>query len=129
MESKPDRRIDYIELPSSDIAATKQFYSTAFGWSFIDYGTDYVAFAGAYVDGGFELGAPVAPRLSSTVSSAKRRATSGALVILYAADLEKSLADVKKAGGEIFLEIFSFPGGRRFHFLDPSGNELAIWSE
>lgn len=128
-ESKPDLRIDYIELPTTDVAKTKQFYGNAFGWSFVDYGPAYVAFTGAFVDGGFELGAPVSPRLSGDDAKEKKRATSGALVVLYASDLERALDSVVRAGGEIFLGIYSFPGGRRFHFIDPSGNELAVWSE
>jgi predicted enzyme related to lactoylglutathione lyase len=129
MSEKPDLRIDYVEFPATDMEATKAFYSAAFGWSFVDYGPDYVAIQGAYLDGGFDLSAAVAPKLGKEGHGEKLRVTAGVLIVLYAADLEKSLEAVKSAGGVISKGIFSFPGGRRFHFLDPNGNELAIWSE
>jgi uncharacterized protein len=110
-----DRRIDYIELPATDIAATKQFYGDVLGWKFEDYGPDYTSFFDGRLAGGFTKSAAVAE--------------GGVLVVLYAADLEAILDKVKSAGGRIVQEIFSFPGGRRFHFLDPNGNQLAIWSE
>lgn len=108
--------IDYIELPAADIPAAKQFYGRAFGWTFTDYGPDYASFHGAGIDGGLR-GEP------------ERPPRGGALVILYAADLEAAEARVTQAGGEIVQPIFAFPGGRRFHFLDPAGNELAVWSD
>lgn len=107
-------QIQYIEFFSQDIERIKRFYSAAFGWVFTDYGPDYTAFSGEYIDGGFAIGEP---RQGSI------------LVILYSNDLEASLASVKHAGGEITKPIFSFPGGRRFHFTDPDGNELAVWSD
>lgn len=110
--------INYIEMPSSDIEATKAFYGAAFGWTFQDWGPDYVSFAGAGIEGGFEHD-PVG----------RQPSTDGALVILYSADLAASESAVTSAGGTISRSAFSFPGGRRFHFLDPSRNELAIWSE
>lgn len=110
-----DRRIDYIEFRSIDIAATKQFYGQAFGWRFDDYGPDYTAFEDGQLNGGFEKADPITP--------------GGALVVLYASDLEATEAKVTEAGGRIVRETFSFPGGRRFHFSDPSGNELAVWSD
>ena len=110
-----DLGIDYIELHVSTVPGAKQFYSDAFGWDFQDWGPDYASFEHANVAGG----------LTSQDSS-----TSGApLVILYASKLEEALARVEKAGGKIVKPIFSFPGGRRFHFSDPAGNELAIWGE
>jgi predicted enzyme related to lactoylglutathione lyase len=108
--------INYIEFPAVDMESTKQFYGAAFGWEFIDYGPDYVSFSGAGVDGGFTM--------ESEVSGA-----SGVLVVLYHSDLEKIEQKVKELGCEVVKPIFDFPGGRRFHFLDPNGNELAIWSE
>jgi pimeloyl-ACP methyl ester carboxylesterase/predicted enzyme related to lactoylglutathione lyase len=108
--------IDYIEFSVRDIEAAKRFYGTAFGWKFMDYGPDYAGIQG----GGREQGGL---RRAETVPKG------GPLVILYSDNLEASLASVKAAGGKIVQEIFSFPGGRRFHFADPSGNELAIWSE
>lgn len=110
-----NNRIDYIELPATDIPATKAFYGGAFGWTFTDYGPDYLAFQDGETDGGFEK-----------VPSVTR---GGPLVILYSSELENTLATVEKHGGKIAKAIFSFPGGRRFHFLDPNGNELAVWSD
>ena len=116
-----DRHINYIELPASDMVAAKKFYSAAFGWQFTDYGPDYASFAAkeAGVDGGLRGDGEVRPASPDT----------GALVVLYATDLEAMLARVQKAGASIVKPIFSFPGGRRFHFRDPSGNELAVWSD
>jgi uncharacterized protein len=107
-------RIDYIEFPATQIARTKQFYIDAFGWKFTDYGPDYTSFEDGRIAGGF------------TKANA---AGKGVLVVLYAADLAATEARVRKAGGTIVKPAFSFPGGRRFHFTDPSGNELAVWSE
>lgn len=107
--------LNYIEFTATDLEAIKKFYSTTFGWKFTDYGPDYVAFSDGAFDGGFERG--------------DERTTAGPLVILYSHDLEASLAAVTQNGGTILRPIFSFPGGRRFHFADPCGNELAIWTE
>ena len=111
---REDGKIDYVEFPGTDLPATKRFYGAAFGWTFQDYGPDYAAFEGQGADGGFSgdaVEAPIKP-----------------LVILYAHDLEAMEARVRAAGGAVTKAIFSFPGGRRFHFTDPSGNELAVWS-
>ncbi|KND47492.1 MAG: Glyoxalase family protein [Parcubacteria bacterium C7867-004] len=108
-------RINYIELPADDLEAIKKFYAGAFGWTFTDYGPDYTAFTDGSLEGGFTKG-----------EVAKE---SGPLVILYSSQLEGSVSDVQNAGGTIAKPIYAFPGGRRFHFLDPAGNELAIWSE
>jgi predicted enzyme related to lactoylglutathione lyase len=108
--------IDYIEFNVTDMVAAKQFYESAFGWQFNDYGPGY---AGIRNDEGEAGGL----RLVDQV------ATGGPLVILYSTDLEESLAQVRAAGGTTTAEIFSFPGGRRFQFTDPSGNELAVWSD
>ena len=110
-----DRRIDYIELPATDIAATKRFYIEAFGWKFTDYGPDYTSFEDGRLAGGFTKDGKVA--------------SGGPLVVIYADTLEAQEAKIRQAGGKIVKPIFSFPGGRRFHFSDPSGNELAVWSE
>lgn len=109
-------QIDYIEFAVKDLARAKAFYASAFGWKFNDYGPEY---AGIQKEKG-EVGGM---RVDSQVSPG------GPLVILYSDNLEQSLSAVKEAGGQISKEIFSFPGGRRFQFLDPSGNELAVWSE
>jgi len=111
-----ENRIDYIEFPATDIRTTKVFYAAAFGWKFTDYGPDYVSFDdGGRMEGGF--------------AKSQAKAAGGPLVILYSSNLEKTQATVVAAGGRVAKPIFSFPGGRRFHFLDPSGNELAVWSD
>lgn len=108
--------INYVELSVTDIERAKRFYGEAFGWTFTDYGPDYVGFAkgeGAEAGGFTKVDAVTA---------------GGPLVILYSEDLEASLEAVKEAGGRVTVEPFSFPGGRRFSFSDPSGNELAVWT-
>jgi hypothetical protein len=109
-----DGYLDYIELPGTDIPATKKFYGSVFGWSFTDYGPDYVAFDSAGRQGGF---------------NAERKVSAGGpLIVLYAADLEGMEVRVRAAGAEI-LSRESFEGGRRFHFRDPNGNEIAVWTK
>jgi predicted enzyme related to lactoylglutathione lyase len=110
-----DLKIDYVEFASPDIGASKDFFAAAFGWGFVDYGPAYQAFADAGLDGGIDGSGQVAP--------------GAPLLILKAADLEAALAKVTAAGGEIVKPIFDFPGGRRFHFKEPGGNEMAVWSE
>lgn len=106
--------IDYIELTVRDVAAAKQFYTAAFGWAFNDYGPAYAGIRGAEREqGGLSQGEP---------------RPGGPLVVLYSDDLEASLSAVRAAGGTIVKEPFAFPGGRRFQFTDPSGNELAVWA-
>ena len=116
-ESLTHHAIDYIEFTVTDMAEAKRFYAAAFGWTFNDYGPGY---AGIRKEGGGEYGG---------LALAPEASTGGPLVILYSSDLETSLARVREAGGRIVKEPFSFPGGRRFHFQDPSGNELAVWSD
>lgn len=111
-------KINYIELPTRDLQATKEFYSKALGWSFQDYGPEYTAFSNAGIEGGFYKSG-----LSSTVESG------AALVVLYSSNLESTQQKIVNAKGVIVKQIFSFPGGRRFHFTDPGGNELAVWSD
>ena len=110
-------RINYIELPARDIAAVQKFYGDVFGWTFEAYGPDYLAFNDGALDGGF-----------FRADLASRCDRGAALVILYSDDLEATLAKVEQHGGTIMQAIFSFPGGRRFHFADPNGNELAVWT-
>jgi len=114
-DAKHDRRIDYIEMAATDIAATKRFYGDLFGWKFTDYGPEYTSFEDGRLAGGFYK-APAAK--AGTV-----------LVVIFAVDLEATEKRVRSAQGKIVKPIFSFPGGRRFHFADPSGNELAVWSD
>ena len=108
-------KIDYIELKANDLNAVKSFYSQAFEWTFQDYEPDYTAFSNSGLQGGFQR--------------TEEQIVNGALVVLYSNKLELSLEKIRSAGGEISKDIFSFPGGRRFHFLDPVGNELAVWSD
>lgn len=116
MNSERDRKIDYIEFNVKDIKAAKHFYGEAFGWAFIDYGPNYCEFSDGRLKGGFTTLAPVS-------------AAGGPLVILFADNLEETLASVLQAGGKIVEEIFDFPGGRRFHFADQDGYVLAVWSD
>lgn len=106
-------RLDYVELPATEIAATRSFYERAFGWSMTEFAPTYAATTTGDTDIGLQADAaerPAAP-----------------LPVIQVADLEAALAAVESAGGKIVKPIRSFPGGRRFHFTDPSGNELAVW--
>ena len=109
--------IDYIEFAATDLPAAKRFYAAAFGWTFTDYGPDY---AGIQRVGGGEVGG---------IRQDARVQRGGPLVVLYSVDLEASLRAVLAAGGQVVKDPFAFPGGRRFHFTDPAGNELAAWSD
>ncbi|MEO1052372.1 MAG: VOC family protein [Bacteroidota bacterium] len=110
-----DNHINYIELKAGDLDKVKQFYSGAFDWQFTDYGPTYTAFSNSGVEGGFE--------------KSDEEIVQGALIVLYHQHLEKAQQNVIDNGGKVTVEIFSFPGGRRFHFQDPAGNELAVWSD
>ena len=107
-------QIQYIEFLSRDLEKAKAFYAEAFGWTFTDYGPEYAAFEGTYVDGGFTKGEPKQGSI---------------LIILYSNALESTKEKVEQAEGVITKDIFTFPGGRRFQFTDPDGNELAVWSD
>jgi predicted enzyme related to lactoylglutathione lyase len=111
-------KIDYVEFPARNLAATKAFFIKAFDWSFQDYGPEYISFTDAGIAGGFYQS-----ELSANTENGS------ALIVLYSNDLEDTFSRVKDAGGSIVKEIFTFPGGRRFHFMEPSGNEFAVWSE
>lgn len=113
--SANDKQINYIEFNVTDIARARHFYGKAFGWTFTDYGPDYCEFSDGNLKGGFAHAGEVKP--------------GGALIILFADDLAETLERVKSVGGQIAKPIFDFPGGRRFHFTDPEGYELAVWSE
>jgi uncharacterized protein len=110
-----DGKLDYLEIPThgATLSAIKEFYRAAFSWQFTDHGPSYASFDEG-LRGGFDASADATPR---------------PLPVLYAKDLEAARAKVEEAGGRITRPIFSFPGGRRFHFVDPGGNELAVWSE
>lgn len=114
-DAQHDARIDYIEMAATSIEKTKRFYQDAFGWKFTDYGPDYTSFEDGRLTGGFY-----------TAGSARAGTV---LVVIFAVDLAAAEQRVRAAGGKIVKPTFSFPGGRRFHFADPSGNELAVWSD
>ena len=111
-------KINYVEFPAKDIEATKTFFSKAFGWSFVDYGPEYTAFTDEGLDGGFF-------KSDQSVSADN----GSALIVFYSKELEKTQSKIENADGSIVKPVFSFPGGRRFHFTDPNGNEYAVWSD
>lgn len=111
-------KIDYVEFPACNLVATKAFFATVFGWDFVDYGPGYTCFTDQGLSGGF-----YESRLTCVT------ATGGALIVLYSEDLEATQASIEQAGGDIVKPVFAFPGGRRFHFREPSGNEFAIWTD
>ena len=129
-----NNKIDYIELHSEDLEKTKKFYGETFGWEFTDYGEEYTSFSktSAGINGGFakvdKLEGLPADLSAEASAKAEAEAKVGPLVILYHKDLEEVRETVTKNGGVIHRDIFSFPGGRRFHFTDPTGNKLAVWS-
>lgn len=110
-----NNHINYIEFKSTDLAATKEFYSTCFNWTFTDFGPNYSSFEGAGISGGFEF--------------TEQEITNGVLVVIVDEDLPAAKKRIIEAGGKISVDIFSFPGGERFQFLDPSGSELSVWRE
>ena len=111
-------KINYLEFPASDLVAVKQFFTSVFDWSFTDFGPEYTAFSGAGLDGGF---------FKSDLHASTDNGS--ALVVFYSNNLEVTQQKIEAAGGKIIQAIFSFPGGRRFHFSDPTGNEYAVWSD
>jgi uncharacterized protein len=111
-------KLNYVEFAAKDLPATKAFFQTAFNWSFTDYGHEYIAFSNEGLDGGFYM--------ADMHSDADK---GGALLVFYSSKLEETLAKVEKGGAKVSKQIFSFPGGRRFHFIEPSGNEFAVWGE
>lgn len=111
-------KLNYVEFAAQDLAATKAFFTQAFGWTFVDYGPEYAAFSDQGLDGGFFA----APQCSQV-------ATGGALLVFYSENIAATQEKVMQSGGEIVRPIFEFPGGCRFHFREPSGNEFAVWSE
>ena len=120
-QAEHNLRMDYIEFPATDIEATKRFYNQVFGWQFTDYGPNYTSFNDGRLGGGFNG--------ESQPAGAGGVKTRGVLVVLYASSLDDIYGKVKAAGGKIVRETLEFPGGKRFHFSDPNGNELAVWSE
>jgi len=114
----PENTIDYVEIPAKDPAKAQQFFKELFGWKFQDYGPDYCSFHDGRLAGGF--------RRADVSASAEEGSP---LIVFYKEDLVAASGRVSELGGRISRDIFPFPGGRRFHFLDPNGNEFAIWSE
>ena len=111
-------KINYLEFPARDIKATKAFFAATFDWSFVDCGPDYCAFSNAGIDGGF---------FSADLSVSAKAGS--VLIVIYSQSLAETQKKITDAGGTIVIPPFSFPGGHRFHFSDPSGNEFAVWSE
>lgn len=110
--------IDYLEFPCSNFQSTRQFFADVFGWTYVEYSPEYVAFENAGIDGGF-----FASNQSTDTDNGS------ALIVFYSNNLEATLEKITQHGGKIKCEIFSFPGGRRFQFIEPSGNEFGVWSE
>lgn len=117
-QSERHNRINYVEFSSTDIERTKHFYAAVFGWTFQDWGPEYVSFHGAGINGGFA---------KRQLSDAPGK--TAPLVILYSSDLAATEIAIRMEGGGIVVETFAFPGGRRFHFSDGAGNVLGVWSE
>jgi predicted enzyme related to lactoylglutathione lyase len=111
-------KINYLEFPARDLEQTKEFFGDVFGWAFEDFGGEYTAFSNAGIEGGF---------FKSDLCAATKNGS--ALIVFYSVELEKTQEKIEQAGGKIMKPIFSFPGGRRFHFTDPSNNEFAVWSD
>jgi len=111
-------KINYVEFPSTNLEETKKFFSQVFGWSFQDFGSEYSVFSNQGINGGF---------YQSDLSSSTRNGA--ALIVFYSDSLKATQEKIKKAGGSILKPAFSFPGGFRFHFSEPGGNEFAVWSE
>ena len=110
-----DNHINYVEFKANDLEKIKKFYSECFGWAFTDYGPDYVSFSRSGLAGGFE--------------KTDEEIVNGVLIVLYHQDLDAIKAKIIELGGKISKDIFEFPGGHRFHFIDPEGHELAVWSD
>lgn len=116
-------KIDYVEFPAADLKAVESFYSTVFGWKFTWYGDAYLALSDGQMDGGFfKTDQPPCPQSDNAHGA-------GTLVIMYSDELVAVRDAVVSAGGLLARDIFEFPGGRRFQFLDPAGNELGVWSD
>lgn len=111
-------KMNYVEFPAKNLQSIKEFFSSVFAWKFTDYGPEYTAFSDEGLNGGFYK----SDKSSSTTNGAT-------LVVFYSNSLEKTYTKIKNSSGKIIQEIFEFPGGRRFHFSDPCGNEYAVWSD
>lgn len=112
---RKESQIDYVEIPVTDMGKAREFLGAMFGWEFQEWGPEYSSFNDGRLDGGLRLAEESAP-------------ASGVLIVFYSEDLERDYQRVQDLGATISQEIFSFPGGRRFHFVDPVGTEFAIWT-
>jgi len=113
---RAENRVDYVEIPVTDLDRVRDFFSSLFGWSFQQWGDDYMSFSDGRISGGFRRSTEPAP-------------STGVLLVFFSENLERDVERVQELGGTISQSIFSFPGGRRFHFVDPVGTEYAIWGE
>ena len=113
---RPENRIDYVEIPVTDLPKARTFFESMFGWEFREWGDEYLSFNDGHLNGGLRKSDGPAP-------------DTGVLLVFYSEDLERDVVRVQQLGGTISQETFSFPGGRRFHFVDPVGTEFAIWSD
>ncbi|GAC15437.1 VOC family protein [Aliiglaciecola lipolytica] len=111
-------KLNYVEFSATDLESTKTFFSKVFSWDFVDYGPDYTSFSDQGLDGGF-----------FRANSCNKTENGGALLVFYSADIQATLNKITENKGQITRPIFDFPGGCRFHFIEPSGNEFAVWSE
>lgn len=112
---RAEKRIDYVEIPVTDLKKAREFFSALFDWSFQEWGDDYMSFNDGRLEGGFRRAAEPAP-------------ATGVLIVFYSTDIDRDFDRVQELGATISEPIFPFPGGRRFHFVDPTGTEFAIWS-
>jgi len=112
---RAENRIDYVEIPVTNLAKAREFFTALFGWSFQEWGDNYMSYNDGRLDGGFRRASEPAP-------------ATGVLVVFFSTDLDRDLDRVQELGATISEQIFPFPGGRRFHFVDPTGTEYAIWS-
>ena len=112
---RAENRVDYVEIPVTDLGKARVFFEALFGWSFQDWGEDYMSFNDGRLDGGFRRSTEPAP-------------ATGVLVVFFSEDLDRDFDRVQELGATISEPVFPFPGGRRFHFVDPTGTEYAIWA-
>jgi predicted enzyme related to lactoylglutathione lyase len=112
---RAENRIDYVEIPVTDPASARKFFTALFGWEFQEWGADYLSFSDGRLDGGLRRAGGPAP-------------ASGVLLVFYSEDLLRDTKRITRLGGRISQDIYDFPGGRRFHFVDPVGNEYAMWT-
>jgi len=113
---RTEKQIDYVEIPVTDLAKARAFFEALFGWEFQVWGDEYMSFNDGRLDGGLRLASEGAP-------------ATGVLLVFYSENLERDVERIQELGGKISQGVFSFPGGRRFHFIDPAGTEFAMWSE